>query len=85
MQAKVTISLKNGVLDPQAKAIHHAIESLGFPQVAQVVVKKQIILEFAQNQHCEQIAQQIAKDLLANPVIEEYEMQILDSTNTSQA
>ena len=47
MQAEITISLKDGVLDPQAKAIHHAIESLGFPQVAQVVVKKQIVLEFA--------------------------------------
>lgn len=78
MQAEVTISLKDGVLDPQAKAIHHAIESLGFPQVAQVVVKKQIVLEFAKGEleSREAIAEQIAHDLLANPVIENYEVQI---------
>lgn len=78
MQAEITISLKDGVLDPQAKAIHHAIESLGFPQVAQVVVKKQIVLEFAKGEleSCEAIAKQIAHDLLANPVIENYEVQI---------
>lgn len=78
MQAEVTISLKDGVLDPQAKAIHHAIESLGFPQVAQVLVKKQIVLEFTKEQleSYEAIAEQIAHDLLANPVIENYEVQI---------
>lgn len=78
MQAEITISLKDGVLDPQAKAIHHAIESLGFPQVAQVVVKKQIVLELAKGEleSCEAIAEQIAHDLLANPVIENYEVQI---------
>lgn len=78
MQAEITISLKDGVLDPQAKAIHHAIESLGFPQVAQVVVKKQIVLEFAKGglESCKTIAEQIAHDLLANPVIENYEVQI---------
>ncbi|MBR2494751.1 phosphoribosylformylglycinamidine synthase subunit PurS [Helicobacter sp.] len=78
MQAEVTISLKDGVLDPQAKAIHHAIESLGFPQVARVLVKKQIVLEFTKEQleSYEAIAEQIAHDLLANPVIENYEVQI---------
>ncbi len=83
MQAEITINLKEGVLDPQAKAIHHAIESLGFSQVANVVVKKQIILEFASAKSLDstdsttkEIAQEIAHSLLANPVIEDYEVRI---------
>lgn len=78
MQAQITISLRNGVLDPQAKAIHHAIESLGFSQVSQVIMQKQITLdlESSSQEHAQQIAEQIAHDLLANPVIENYEVQI---------
>lgn len=78
MQAHITISLKEGVLDPQAKAIHHAIDSLGFNQVSQVIVHKHITLELDSSspEQASQIAEQIAHDLLANPVIEDYEVQI---------
>ncbi|OBV30073.1 phosphoribosylformylglycinamidine synthase, purS protein [Helicobacter sp. CLO-3] len=78
MQAEVTINLKNGVLDPQAKAIHHAIGTLGFSQVARVVVKKQIVLELegVDASKAKDIATEIAHDLLANPIIEDYEVRI---------
>ncbi len=80
MLAIVTIKLKDGVLDPQAKAIHNAISSLGFDDVCNVSVKKQILLEFkniTKNQANSKV-QSIAQDLLANPVIEDYEIEMRD-------
>ncbi|WP_288546404.1 phosphoribosylformylglycinamidine synthase subunit PurS [uncultured Helicobacter sp.] len=79
MYAQITIKLKNGVLDPQAKAIHNAISSLGFNDVNDVIMQKQILLQFTDNnaQHALQQATNIAKDLLSNPVIEDYEIALI--------
>ncbi len=81
MYAIVTISLKNGVLDPQAKAIHHAISSLGFGDVSDVGVKKQIILQFGNitKEQAKNQANDIAQELLANLVIEDYEIEIKEA------
>ena len=48
MKAIVTVMLKNGVLDPQGKAIGHALHNLGFPQVGEVRMGKIIELELAE-------------------------------------
>ena len=49
MRVIVNVQLKNGVLDPQGKAVHHALSSLKFSGVNDVRIGKQIILEIAEN------------------------------------
>lgn len=75
MKATVHIMLKNGVLDPQGKAIGHALESLGFEGVGEVRQGKVIELEVADGTTKEQVADMCEK-LLANPVIEDYSVEL---------
>ncbi len=73
MKATVKIMLKNGVLDPQGKAIEHALGSLGFDGVDSVRQGKIIELDLAANTSEAQVKDMCEK-LLANPVIEDYEI-----------
>ncbi|WP_187648516.1 phosphoribosylformylglycinamidine synthase subunit PurS [Nitrosophilus labii] len=78
MKAIVDIYLKPGVLDPQGKAVHHALESLGFNEVNDVRVGKQIILtlnESDENRAKERV-KEMCETLLANTVIEDYKIEI---------
>lgn len=75
MKARVTVSLKPGVLDPQGRAIHHALEGLGFAQVSDVRVGKLIELEVAEGTTEAQVAE-MARKLLANTVIENFRVDI---------
>lgn len=74
MIVEINVSLKHGVLDPQAKAIHQGLKSLGFCDVAKVSLSKRIILEFEHNdtQKALSEAKEMAEELLANTVIENY-------------
>lgn len=77
MKAIVNIGLKKGVLDSQGKATHHTLDHLGFKEmVADVRVGKQIILELNTNDENEARTQvaKMCEDLLANTVIEDYEI-----------
>lgn len=75
MKAIVTIRLKKGVLDPQGKAIGHALEGLGFEGVGEVRQGKVIEMELADGTDKAQIEEMCDK-LLANPVIEDYSVEI---------
>ena len=74
MRVTVNIFLKEGVLDPQGKAAHHALDSLGFTGVDDVRIGKQIILKLNTNDKAEAIAEakEMCETLLANTVIEDY-------------
>ncbi len=74
MKVIVNIQLKEGVLDPQGKAVHHALASLKFNEVNEVRIGKQIILNMADmNQaEAEQKITTMCEELLANTVIENY-------------
>jgi phosphoribosylformylglycinamidine synthase len=74
MKARVTITLKNGVLDPQGKAIHHALEGLGFGGVNDVRAGKLIELDLADGTSDADI-EEMCKKLLANTVIENYRIE----------
>jgi len=79
MKAKVYVTLKPSVLDPQGKAIHHSVESLGFHQIIDVRQGKyfEIVMDGAINEKdALDAAERIAKDVLANPVIEDYRVEI---------
>ncbi|WP_343343431.1 phosphoribosylformylglycinamidine synthase subunit PurS [Sphingomicrobium sp. XHP0239] len=76
MKARVTITLKPGVLDPQGKAVHHALGGLGFEGVEDVRVGKVIMLDLADGTDEDRIAA-MCEQLLANTVIENYAIEIL--------
>lgn len=78
MKAIVNVFLKDGVLDPQGKAAHHALESLGFEGVKEVRIGKQIILNIdaANKEEAEAKVKEMAETLLANTVIEDYTIEI---------
>ena len=69
MKTRVYVTLKNGVLDPQGKAIHHALEGLGFSGVNDVRAGKMIELDLADSVSEEEI-ESMCRKLLANTVIE---------------
>jgi phosphoribosylformylglycinamidine synthase len=78
MKAIVTVMLKNGVLDPQGKAISHALHNLGFPQVGEVRMGKIIELELTETDAglAKAAAEDMARKLLANTVIESFKVEI---------
>jgi phosphoribosylformylglycinamidine synthase subunit PurS len=78
MRARVHISLKPGVLDPQGKAIGNALKGLGFDEVGEVRQGKLIELELADADPAAARArvEDMCKQLLANPVIENYAIDI---------
>ena len=78
MTAVVNVFLKEGVLDPQGKAAHHALDSLGFPGVEDVRIGKQVILKLKTDDRAEAEAEvkEMCETLLANTVIEDYTIEI---------
>ena len=78
MKAIVTVMPKPGVLDPQGKAIGHALQTLGFADVGEVRAGKIIELELAENDpvRARATADEMARRLLANPVIESYQVAV---------
>ena len=74
MKTRVYVTLKNGVLDPQGKAIHHALEGLGFEGVRDVRAGKLIELDLADGVS-EADVEAMCKQLLANTVIENYRIE----------
>ncbi len=78
MKATVTVMLKDGVLDPQGKAIGHALHTLGFAGVRSVRAGKVIELELdeADPARARQAAEDMARRLLANTVIESFSVRV---------
>ncbi len=78
MKARVHVMLKNGVLDPQGKAVQHALGSLGFGGVDDVRQGKVIELELNESDadKARATVEQMCKSLLANTVIENYAIEI---------
>ena len=75
MKATVTVELKNGVLDPQGKAIQHSLHALGFPGVEDVRVGKLFRITLHVDGNEEQVREQLrqmCEKLLANTVVENY-------------
>ncbi len=78
--AKIAVMLKNGILDPQGKTVHHALENLGFGQIEDVRMGKIIELKFngISVAEAEEITADACKKLLANPVIEDYRIEVVE-------
>jgi phosphoribosylformylglycinamidine synthase PurS subunit len=78
MKARVHVMLKPGVLDPQGKAIAHALGSLGFQGVAEVRQGKVIDLDLAESDpaRARESVEAMCRQLLANTVIESYQIEL---------
>ena len=78
MKAKIHVTLKQGILDPQGKAIEHALDSLGFKNAANVRVGKYMELDMNETDKAKAEAQvrSMCEKLLANTIIEEYRYEL---------
>jgi len=79
MKAKVYVSLKSGVLDPQGKAIQHSVELLGYSGIADVRQGKyfEIALDGSvDDSQARTSVDKIAREVLSNPIIEDYRVEI---------
>ena len=79
MKAKVYVSLKPGVLDPQGKAIQHSVELLGYSGISDVRQGKyfEIALDAAvDNAQARHSVEKIAREVLSNPIIEDFRVEI---------
>ncbi len=79
MKARIQITLKHGVLDPQGKAIENALASLGFRGIDEVRQGKYIEVDLAETDEgrAREQVEKICKDLLANTVIENYAYELV--------
>jgi phosphoribosylformylglycinamidine synthase len=78
VKAKIHVTLKQGILDPQGKAIEHALDSLGFKNAENVRVGKYMELEVKETDKTKAEAQvkSMCEKLLANTIIEEYRFEL---------
>ena len=78
MRAKIFISYKNGVLDPQGKAVERSLHTLGYQEVRDVRMGKylEVELDAASRETAETRLREMCDKLLANPVIEDYRFEI---------
>ncbi len=78
MKVRIFVTLKNGVLDPQGKAIGHALNNLGFTSVGEVRQGKVIDIELSETDEANARAEieNMCEKLLANTVIESYEIEL---------
>jgi phosphoribosylformylglycinamidine synthase len=79
MKARIVVTLKSGILDPQGKAIEHALGSLGIAGIASARQGKVFDLELAASDRkaAQSVLKAAAEKLLANNVIENYEVQLM--------
>jgi phosphoribosylformylglycinamidine synthase PurS subunit len=78
MKVRIFVSLKPGVLDPQGRAVHHALEGLGFEGVEDVRVGRLIEMDVADSTSDEAL-DEMCRKLLANMVIENYRIEKLET------
>ena len=80
MKAKIYISYKEGILDPQGQTIHHALDSIGIKKINSVRMGKYIEMEFngISKDEASKITDESCRKLLANPNTETYEFELVE-------
>ena len=79
MKAKIFVTLKPSVLDPQGKAIHHAVETIGFTGIKDVRQGKyfEVVIDGSlSTDEARAAIERMARDVLANPIIEDYRIEL---------
>ncbi len=80
MLAKIYVTLKKGVLDPQGKAVQHSLESLGYKEVRDIRLGKYMEVKFGdiERDKADNRIKEMCEKLLTNPVVEDYRFEIND-------
>lgn len=78
--AKIKITLRKSILDPQGKAVEHSLKSLGYDEIEDTRIGKYIELKINANskEEANDIAGKACEKLLANPVMEDFEFEIIN-------
>lgn len=81
--ARIHVTLKKGILDPRGKAVHHALETLGFQNIHEVRMGKFIQVQFndVTKKEAERLTSKACQKLLANPVIEDFRFVLTEDNN----
>jgi len=76
--AKITITIRESILDPQGKAVEHSLKSLGFDEIEDTRIGKHIELKIntSSKEEAEKISKEACSKLLANPVMEDFKIEI---------
>ena len=76
--SKVKVKLRKSILDPQGKAVHHAVQSLGHREVQEVRMGKYIELKLdaASEAEAKKTTEEVCRKLLANPVMEDFQVEV---------
>jgi phosphoribosylformylglycinamidine synthase subunit PurS len=86
MKVKVVVTPKATVLDPQGAAVREAMQHLGMPEVRDVRIGKYLEIEVdGEKAQIEPRLRDLCRDLLSNPVIEDYELQLADGGTASSS
>lgn len=77
--AKIKVTLRKSILDPQGKAVEHSIQSLGFKNIIDTRIGKFVELKIDTNsqEEAQLITDEVCKKLLANQVMEDYEFEVV--------
>lgn len=81
-KATISITLRPSILDPQGKAIHHALDNLGYDTVEEVRMGKlaELMIDESTREAAEHIAREACEKLLANPIMEDFEITLEEVT-----
>lgn len=83
--AKVTVTIRSSILDPQGKAIEHGIHSLGYPEITHVRMGKHVEFDVATGDRdkAERMVREACEKLLANPIMEDFSFTLEPIRNTA--
>ncbi len=84
--AKIKVTLRKSILDPQGKAVEHSIQSLGFKNIVDTRIGKFVELKINTNsaEEAQIVTNEVCSKLLANPVMEDYEFEVVN-LNSNQS
>lgn len=84
-QFEVRVKPRRGLLDPQGKAVHHSLNSLGWQGVADVRIGKAIYIDMEADSEADgrEAVEAMCRRLLANPVTEDFDVTLVNGTETS--
>lgn len=79
--ARIHVRLKKGILDPQGKTVHHGLENLGVENIEEVRTGKLIEIKYhdTTREQARELSEEACNKFLANPVIEEYEIELVET------
>ena len=83
-KSKIKITLRKSILDPQGKAVEHSIESLGYKNIKDTRIGKyiELTIDASSKEDAAKVTDEICLKLLSNPVIEDYEFEVLNSNGS---